>query len=216
MQLQELRLPHLVRKAARMKVLKPTPTVTHFLQQGHTYSSKAIPPKVPFPGPSIFKPPQSHLFCGLHLQCSANPPNRAYNEIFHLQIFHHKCFLHLSYSDLRTLTLNHKFLNNMVEKSSFKTLDPQFGYSAFFSGMQRTKFFCTFGSNICKQFGQLTPHPRPHQSRCAGLGAGGLGCWGRILNLYWCWEAECGCLGARGDKSCLIVTAWNCLKGKHE
>jgi hypothetical protein len=27
-----------------MRVLKPTPTVTHLLQQGHTYSNKATPP----------------------------------------------------------------------------------------------------------------------------------------------------------------------------
>jgi hypothetical protein len=31
-------------QAARMWVLKPMPTVTHFLQQGHTYSKKATPP----------------------------------------------------------------------------------------------------------------------------------------------------------------------------
>ena len=28
---------------ARMRVFKPTPTVTHLLQQGHTYSNSAIP-----------------------------------------------------------------------------------------------------------------------------------------------------------------------------
>ena len=52
--LEELRVLHLVPKAnrrrladshvARRRVLKPTPTVTHFLQQGHTYSNKATPP----------------------------------------------------------------------------------------------------------------------------------------------------------------------------
>jgi hypothetical protein len=31
-------------QAARMRVLKPTPTVTHLLQQDHTYSNKATPP----------------------------------------------------------------------------------------------------------------------------------------------------------------------------
>jgi hypothetical protein len=31
-------------QASRRKVSKPTPTVTHFLQQGHTYSNKAKPP----------------------------------------------------------------------------------------------------------------------------------------------------------------------------
>jgi hypothetical protein len=30
---------------ARMKVSKPTPTVIHFLQQGHTHSNKGTPPK---------------------------------------------------------------------------------------------------------------------------------------------------------------------------
>jgi hypothetical protein len=47
-----------------MRVLKLMPTVRHFLQQGHTYSNMATstPTRpdlqiVPFPGPSIFKPP---------------------------------------------------------------------------------------------------------------------------------------------------------------
>jgi hypothetical protein len=31
-------------QAGRTKVLKPTPTVIHLLQQGHTYSNRAIPP----------------------------------------------------------------------------------------------------------------------------------------------------------------------------
>ena len=35
----------------RRRVLKPTPTVTHFLQQGHIFKV------VPLPGPDIFKPP---------------------------------------------------------------------------------------------------------------------------------------------------------------
>jgi hypothetical protein len=30
-------------QVARMKVLKPTPTMTHFLQHHHTYSNRAIP-----------------------------------------------------------------------------------------------------------------------------------------------------------------------------
>jgi hypothetical protein len=49
--------------AARERVLKLMPTVTHFLQQGHTYSNKATPiPTRPcflivsFLGPSIYKP----------------------------------------------------------------------------------------------------------------------------------------------------------------
>jgi hypothetical protein len=33
-----------VLQAAKRKVSKPTPTVTHFLQQGHTYYNKATPP----------------------------------------------------------------------------------------------------------------------------------------------------------------------------
>ena len=31
-------------QVARTRVLKPTPTVTHLLHQGYTYSNKAIPP----------------------------------------------------------------------------------------------------------------------------------------------------------------------------
>ena len=38
----------------RRRFLKSRPTVTHFLQQGHTSI-------VSFPGPSIFKPPQELL-----------------------------------------------------------------------------------------------------------------------------------------------------------
>jgi molecular chaperone GrpE (heat shock protein) len=50
---KELRVLHLVLKGtkrknsfhmARKRVSKPTPTVTHFLQQGYTYSNKAIRP----------------------------------------------------------------------------------------------------------------------------------------------------------------------------
>jgi hypothetical protein len=29
---------------ARRKISKPTPTLTHFLQQNHTYSNKVTPP----------------------------------------------------------------------------------------------------------------------------------------------------------------------------
>jgi hypothetical protein len=36
MVLEELRVLHLILKTARRKVSKPTLTVTHFLQQGHT------------------------------------------------------------------------------------------------------------------------------------------------------------------------------------
>ena len=51
--LEEMKVLHLESKGrqektgfhvARMRVSKPTPTVTHFLQQGHTYSNKATPP----------------------------------------------------------------------------------------------------------------------------------------------------------------------------
>ena len=71
MALEELRVLHLVLKkqekttvfqAARRRVSKPTPTVTHFLQQGHTCSNKATPAPtrphlliVPLPEHSIFK-----------------------------------------------------------------------------------------------------------------------------------------------------------------
>jgi hypothetical protein len=40
---EELRVLHLRLKAARMGDLKPIPTVTHLLQQGHTYSNRATP-----------------------------------------------------------------------------------------------------------------------------------------------------------------------------
>jgi|UPI00001E498D hypothetical protein len=33
-------------KVARIRVLKPMSTMTHFLQQGHTYSNKATPDNV--------------------------------------------------------------------------------------------------------------------------------------------------------------------------
>jgi hypothetical protein len=42
------------------RVSKPIPTVTDFLQQGHTYSQKATHPNSTTPyAPSIFKPPQN-------------------------------------------------------------------------------------------------------------------------------------------------------------
>ena len=39
---RRLTLPHLV--GLEHRTSKPTPIVMHFLQQGHTYSSKATPP----------------------------------------------------------------------------------------------------------------------------------------------------------------------------
>jgi hypothetical protein len=45
---------------ARMRVLKPMPTVTHFLQQSHTYCNKATSPNKPLHEPSTFK-----LSCGV-------------------------------------------------------------------------------------------------------------------------------------------------------
>jgi hypothetical protein len=43
-----------------MRVLKPTPTVTHLLQQGNTYFTKATPPNsaAPWPKYKIYKPSQ--------------------------------------------------------------------------------------------------------------------------------------------------------------
>jgi hypothetical protein len=47
---EELRVLHLhlkaaskilILQAARMRILKPTPTMTHLLQQGHTYPNRA-------------------------------------------------------------------------------------------------------------------------------------------------------------------------------
>jgi hypothetical protein len=43
-------------QAARIRVLKPIPTVTHLLQQGYTYSKGLHLLIVPLPGPSIYKP----------------------------------------------------------------------------------------------------------------------------------------------------------------
>jgi hypothetical protein len=62
--LEEMKVLYLVLKAnrgrlaSRKRVSKPTPTVTYFLQQGPTYSTKTTPPNYTTPGPSIFKPPQ--------------------------------------------------------------------------------------------------------------------------------------------------------------
>jgi hypothetical protein len=42
-------------QAAKRRVSKPIPTMTCFLQQGHTHSNKATPPIVALPGPSAFK-----------------------------------------------------------------------------------------------------------------------------------------------------------------
>jgi hypothetical protein len=56
---EELRVLHLHLKVARMRVLAYTPTVTHFLREGHTYFNKSTPPNTPLPGPSIFRPPHA-------------------------------------------------------------------------------------------------------------------------------------------------------------
>jgi hypothetical protein len=65
--LEELRVLHLYPKEnrsrltvfqeARRRVSKPTPTVTHFLPQGHTYLTRTHL-KVLLCGPNIFEPPQ--------------------------------------------------------------------------------------------------------------------------------------------------------------
>lgn len=44
MALEEMRLLHLVLKANKRRLAKPTPTVTYFLQQGPAYPNKATPP----------------------------------------------------------------------------------------------------------------------------------------------------------------------------
>ena len=54
-----------VSQAARRLVLQPTPTVTHFLQQGHTYSNKATPPNSATPCDKYF---QTTIFGILDLQ----------------------------------------------------------------------------------------------------------------------------------------------------
>ena len=52
---RSLSLPHWVELEHRTS--KPKPRMTHFFQQGHKYSNKAIPPNnVTFFGLSIFKP----------------------------------------------------------------------------------------------------------------------------------------------------------------
>jgi hypothetical protein len=98
--MEEMSVPPLVLKAARRKtgfqaartrVLKPTTTVTHILQQGHTYSNKATPTLtrphlqiVPLLRPNLYKLPQ-HLFesdflrqaafCGVLTYTVATRPN---------------------------------------------------------------------------------------------------------------------------------------------
>ena len=97
---RELRVLYLHSNAARKRVSpalgslsvgpqSPPPTVTHFLQQGHTYSNKATPTPTrshlliaPTPGPSIFKPSQCPRIVELrepncvHLSISAENPQR--------------------------------------------------------------------------------------------------------------------------------------------
>jgi hypothetical protein len=54
-------------QAARRRVSKPAPTVTHFFQQGHTYSNKATP-----------TPTRPHLLQQGHTYSNkATPPNSA-------------------------------------------------------------------------------------------------------------------------------------------
>jgi hypothetical protein len=69
MVLEEIRFLHIVPKvnrrlsfqAARRRVSKPTLTVIHFLQQGHSYSNKATLLIVPLSVPSIFSPPPMYV-----------------------------------------------------------------------------------------------------------------------------------------------------------
>jgi hypothetical protein len=60
-----------------MKVLKPTPTVIHLLQQGHTFLT------VPLPGLSIYKPPQVHKERFMASGLRDEHCNR--NSIFHIR-----------------------------------------------------------------------------------------------------------------------------------
>jgi hypothetical protein len=61
MVLEELKVLHLVLKANRRRLSKPTSTVTHFLPQGHIYFNKATPPNsITLCGPSF----QTHKFMG--------------------------------------------------------------------------------------------------------------------------------------------------------
>jgi hypothetical protein len=61
MVLEEPRVLYLDLKVMRKRLTssgrKLIPTVTHFLQQGHTYLNKPHLLIVPLPGPSIFKLP---------------------------------------------------------------------------------------------------------------------------------------------------------------
>jgi hypothetical protein len=50
---EELRVQHLDGKAVKRRPSKPSPTVTHFLQQGYTYSNKDMPPNITPCWPSI-------------------------------------------------------------------------------------------------------------------------------------------------------------------
>ena len=56
--LKELRVLHLDQKATRRELSKPIPTVTHFLQQSHTYPTRPHLLIELLREPSIFKAPQ--------------------------------------------------------------------------------------------------------------------------------------------------------------
>ena len=56
-------------QAARMRVLKPTPTVTHLLKQGHTHSNRATPPNSATPWAESIHKPMANLIYYYTLYC---------------------------------------------------------------------------------------------------------------------------------------------------
>ena len=60
-------------QAARMRVLKPTPTVTHLLKQGHTHSNRATPPNSATPWAESIHKPMANLIYYYTLCCVGLP-----------------------------------------------------------------------------------------------------------------------------------------------
>lgn len=72
----------------------------------HTHSFHHLPKQHVFPmseESELSWWTENRLSCSLHLPGSVIPPHYADNGSFHLQIFHHKYFLHLSHSNWRSL-----------------------------------------------------------------------------------------------------------------
>ena len=83
----KLRVLHLDQEATRrdsstqLGGTSPSPTVTHFFQQGHTYcTTRPHLLIVPLPGPSIFKPPHIDKPWNTKTNQLTNQPNKQTNE----------------------------------------------------------------------------------------------------------------------------------------